>query len=123
MRPTVVRPRRAVGALLLLTAAATLAFGTPLTASASSAARSATAVGIAVRDDARAVAAVPARATEWAVGQQRGSQGNDQLVAVLLAAAVLVLAQARRRAARAARPSRAAMRGQRSGIRAPPAFA
>jgi hypothetical protein len=122
MRPTVARPRRAIGALLLL-AAATFAFGATVTASAPTAARPATAVGIALRDDARAVAAVPARATEWAVGPQRGSPGNDQLVAVLVAAAVLVPAQARRRAALAARPSRAALRGQRSGIRAPPAFA
>ena len=122
MRTTVTRSRLAAGALLILSVAAAFAFGETVATSAPTTARSAMAVGFGVRDGAHVVAAVPARATEWAVGQQRGPQGNDHLVAVLFAAAVLVMAEARRRAALLARRGRAALRGHRSGIRAPPAF-
>jgi hypothetical protein len=115
--------RRALAiATLLLTIAAASVFDAPSTAADGAMERSAAVEG-AVRDGVHAVAAVPARASDWVTGQQRGPQGNEQLVAVLLAAAVLLLAQARRRATLVAGRGRASRGGQRSGSRAPPAFA
>ena len=122
MSRTTARRALAISTLLLLAVAATLAFGGTVAPSGSASARSTTAVGLGARDDAHVVAAVPARAADWVIGQQRGPQGNDHLVAVLLAAAVLVVAQARRRTALTGRRVRAALGAHRSGIRAPPAF-
>jgi hypothetical protein len=119
MRPTVARRALAICALLLA-AAATLASRETATASAWSASRSASAVGL--HDDAHIAAAAPARATEWAVGQHRGEHG-DELAAVLLAAAVLVVAHARRHAALVGGRGRVAPGRRRAGIRGPPAFA
>jgi hypothetical protein len=108
--------------LLLLTIAVASVFDATSTATDGARKRSAAVEG-GGRDGARAVAAVPARASDWVTGQQRGPQGSDQLVAVLLAAAVLLLAQARRRATLVAGRGRAPRSGRRSGIRGPPAYA
>lgn len=112
-----------VAALLLLAVAASFAFSDRVGAPARTVAHSAAAAGVDLRDDAHVVAAVPARATDWIVGHQRAPQGNDHLVAVLLAVAVLLVAQFRHRVAFSTRWCRAARRGHRTGIRGPPAFA
>ena len=112
-----------LAALLLLAVAASFAWSATVVAPAPTVVHSATAVGVGVRDDAHAVAAVPTRAADWIVGQQRAPHGDDQLVAVLLAVAVLLVAEFRRRAALSTRWCRAARRGHRTGIRGPPAFA
>jgi hypothetical protein len=125
MPTTAARPRRtpALAALLLLVVAAAFAFGSAASARRPTVARSAPAVGFGFRDDVPVVAAVPARGADWVVGQQRGPQGDDQLVAVLLAVSVLLVAHLRRRASLSTRWGRAARRGHRTGIRGPPAFA
>jgi hypothetical protein len=122
MSRTAARRALASTTLLLLAIAATLAFGETVAASRAAGTGSATATGHARRDDVHVVAAAPLRAAEWAIGQQRGPQSTDHLVAVLVAAAVLLLAQGRRRAALAGHRGRAALCAHRSGIRAPPAF-
>jgi hypothetical protein len=111
-----------IATLLLLTIAVASVFDATSTAG-DGATKGSAAVEGAMRDGVHAVAAVPARASDWVNGQQRGLQGNDQLVAVLLTAAVLLLAQARRRAALVTGRGCAPRGGQRSGSRAPPAFA
>jgi hypothetical protein len=122
MSRTAARRALAIATLLLLTIAAASVFDATSTAADGATKRSAAVEG-GVRDGAHAVAAVPARPSDWVTGQQRGPQGNDQMVAVLLAAAVLLLAQARRRATLVAGRGRVSRGGQRSGSRAPPAFA
>jgi hypothetical protein len=108
-------------ALVVLAFAALFAFGDAVRASSASTDQRSSAV-VARVVDARAVAAIPARSADWATTQQRGPQGNDQLVAVLLAGALLVVTSAWRRASSAASRSRCALSAQRAASRAPPAF-
>lgn len=117
MRKTVARV-----ALVLLVLSATLAFGDAVRAPGPSTSHSSTATSARIGDDVHAMAAMPARSVEWASNQQRGPQGNDRLVAVLLAVAVSVVAQAWRRASFAPSRSRAGLGGHRAPSRAPPAF-
>jgi hypothetical protein len=107
---------------LLLAIALAFAAGAAAAAPSSAVERSATAVVVDLHDGAHTVATMPARTVEWAVGQPRSPLGDDHLVAVLVAVAASLAAHARRRAALVARWSRAASRGRRVGIRAPPAF-
>jgi non-ribosomal peptide synthetase component E (peptide arylation enzyme) len=123
MRKTVARRHVALCALSLLALTAMLAVGETVTAPAATATHSSAAIGAQLRDDVHAIAVVPARSMDWVVGQQRGPQGNDQLVVALLAGALSVVALARRRAANASHRSRSALGAHRAASRAPPAFA
>ncbi len=113
----------ATGALLLLALAATWALGTAVPGPSAVRGHASATAGARLGDDAHAIAAAPARSADWAVGQPRGPQGNDRLVAVLLAAAMLLVAQAWRRAAFAPYRNRVGLGGHRAPSRAPPAFA
>jgi hypothetical protein len=114
--------RLATGALLLLALAATLAFGTALQGPNATRGQASATAGARLGDDAHAIAAAPGRSADWAVGQPRGPQGDDRLVAVVLAAALLLVAQAWRRAAFAPYRNRVGRGGHRAPSRAPPAF-
>lgn len=122
MRKTVARRHVAIGALALLAIAVLFTFGDAVRASSTATGHSSSAHGARVVDDVHAIAATPARGADWSTAQQRGPQGNDQLVAVLLAGALLVVASAWRRASGAAHRSRSALGAHRAASRAPPAF-
>jgi hypothetical protein len=112
----------ATGALLLLALAATLAFGNALHRPSATPGHASATAGARLGDDAHAISAAPARSADWAVGHPRGPQGNDRLVAVVLAATLLLVAQAWRRAALAPQRNRQGLGGHRAPSRAPPAF-
>jgi hypothetical protein len=108
---------------VVLALAATLAFGNAERTPGAKTDRSTAAIGARLGDHAHAIAAAPARSAEWALGQERGPQGNDRLIGILLAAATLLVALAWRRAAFAPSRNRAGLGGHRAPSRAPPAFA
>jgi hypothetical protein len=110
-------------ALVLLALSATLAFGEGVAAPGAGSSHSAAAVATRFRDDVHAIATAPVRAADWAIGQGRGSDGGERLVAVLLAAVMLLVAQAWRRPSRASSRGEAALHALHTGIRGPPAFA
>jgi hypothetical protein len=118
-RPTRIALARV--AVLFFAVAATLAFGAVVGARAASATSRADAITARVVEDARAVAAMPARAVEWAGNQLRSPHDDDHLVAVPLAIAALLLVGAWRRAALLPARARRALDGQRAASRAPPA--
>jgi hypothetical protein len=112
----------ALAALVLLTSAATLASGEVVRASAAAPGHVSVAVATRVADDVRTAVTLSERGAEWATMQARGPHANDTLLAVLLAAALLVVAEAGRRAASTPSCDRAALAGPRAASRAPPAF-
>jgi hypothetical protein len=116
--------RKAVAlvALLLLASVATLASGEVVRASVATSGHATVALAAHVADDVHAAVTLPERGADWATTQARGPHANDTLVAVLLAAALLVVAEAGRRAASTPSRDRAALGGPRPASRAPPAF-
>jgi hypothetical protein len=111
----------AVAALVVLALAATLGFVAVATPSAISTAAPAAVGRVAEHRDA--IAAVPARSSDWTSTHSRDPRGDEQLGAVLLATATVAGALIWRRAARVPVPHRLTLCGPRAASRAPPAFA
>ena len=118
-----VRRTAARVALVLLALSATLALG-----GASGAATAPTTIDpsaattLRERDHAFAVATAPVVGSEWAA-QHRGPSGTDRSAAVLLAVAALVVGRRWSRVRAVTGRVRIELRGCRSAIRGPPAFA
>jgi hypothetical protein len=108
-------------ALVLLAFTTSFAFGEIVRAPSAGVERGTAAIGTGVADDVHAIVAVPVRSTDWAVNEQRSPHRGDGLVAILLAAAVVLVAQLWRRAAVGTSRDRACLCSSHGGIRGPPA--